>query len=108
MSQRHLSRDPRLTEPRLTEPRLADPRLADPRLGPTSPRGGRDAQPEKRRSVLPSVIAAFVVVGLSGFLLSGRGHPTATGWQNLHPPFVPTQLTPDGVPARPVLPVPAR
>jgi hypothetical protein len=91
MSQRHLS---------------PDPRLADPRLGPLSPRRERDAEPEKRRSVLPSVIAAFIVVGVAAFLLSGQGARTTGAWQNLHPPFVPTQLTPDGVPARPGLPVP--
>jgi hypothetical protein len=85
MSQRHLSR----------EPRLADPRLVRPS------RESVDAEPEKRRSILPIVIAALVMVGLAAYLLNGRGGPTASGWQNLHPPVVPTHITPDGVPGRP-------
>jgi hypothetical protein len=47
------------------------------------------------------VIAALVVVGLAAYLLNGRGSPTASGWQNLHPPVVPTRITPDSVPGRP-------
>jgi hypothetical protein len=85
MSQRHLSQEPR---------------LADPRLGRPSPVSVA-AVPEKRRSILPMVIAALVVVGLAAYLLNGRGSPTASGWQNLHPPVVPTRITPDSVPGRP-------
>jgi hypothetical protein len=56
--------------------------------------------------ILPGVIAALAVVGLAAFLLSGNGNPTAGGWQNVHPPVVPTQLTPDGLPGRPAVSVP--
>jgi hypothetical protein len=49
---------------------------------------------------LPGVIGVLVVIGLAAFLLSSRGHPTATGWQNLHPPVAPTQITPDAVPGK--------
>ncbi len=84
-----------------------DQRIAELRLRPPS-RRSHYAGPEKRRSVWPGVIAAFVVIGLAAFLLSNRGNPTPTGWQNLHPPVVPTQLTPDGAPGRPAMPVPAK
>jgi|GraSoiStandDraft_1057264.scaffolds.fasta_scaffold185521_2 hypothetical protein len=84
MSQRHLSQEQR---------------IADLRLSAAYPRR-RDAEPEKRRSILPRVIAAFVVVGLAAYLLNGRGSPTASGWHNLHPPVAPTHITPDGVPGR--------
>jgi hypothetical protein len=52
---------------------------------------------QRRRSILPTIIAAFAVVGLVAFLLSRDGSRTTDAWQNLHPPVVPTQLTPDGV-----------
>ena len=62
---------------------------------------------QRRRSILPTIIAAFAVVGLVAFLLSRDGGRTTDAWQNLHPPVVPTQLTPDGVPGHAGLPVPA-
>jgi hypothetical protein len=52
---------------------------------------------QRRRSILPTVIAALAVVGLVAFLL-GDGGRTTEAWQNIHPPVVPTQITPDGVP----------
>jgi hypothetical protein len=84
MSRRHLSREPR---------------LAEPNVNPSS-RGGRALEPEKRRSILPRVIAAIAVVVLAAYLLNGRGGPATPGWQNVHPPIAPTHITPDGLPAR--------
>jgi hypothetical protein len=95
MSQRHLSQD-LLRQDLLNQ----EQRIAELRLGRPSRRSPA-AEPEKRRSMLPMVIAAFVVVGLAAYLLNGRGGPTAPGWQNLHRPVVPTHITPDGVPGRP-------
>jgi hypothetical protein len=87
MSQRHLSQEQRIAELRLSS---------------DYPRS-RDAEPEKRRSILPRVIVAFLVVGLAAYLLNGRGNTTGSRWQNLHPPVVQTHITPDGVPGRPGL-----
>jgi hypothetical protein len=83
MSQRHLSRETRLAEPSLGRRRETT-----------------IAQPERRRSILPRVIAAAVVVGLAAYLLNGWASPTGSGWQNVHPPVVPTRITPDGPPGR--------
>jgi hypothetical protein len=105
MSQRHLSQDLRsqdlLRQDLLRQDLLSqEQRIAELRLGRPS-RRSLATEPEKRRSILPMVIAAFVVVGLAAYLLNGRGGPTASGWQNLHRPVVPTHITPDGVPGRP-------
>ena len=40
------------------------------------------------------------VVVLAAYLLNGRGSPMASRWQNVHPPVVPTHITPDGVPGK--------
>ena len=90
MSQRHLSQE------QLSQAQ----RIAEFRLG-RAPRRSRDAEPERRRSILPMAIAALVVVGLAAYLLNAWGSPTASSWQNLHRPVVPTHITPDGVPGRP-------
>ena len=83
MSRRHLSRETRLAEPRLDHPRETT-----------------IEQPQGRRSILPRVIAAIAVVGLAAYLLNGRGDATGSGWQNVHPPVVPTHITPDGLSGR--------
>jgi hypothetical protein len=77
------------------------------RVARTSNDGGNNPMSQRRRSILPTVIAALAVVGLVAFLLGGDGGRTTEAWQNIHPPVVPTQITPDGVPGNAGLPLPA-